>query len=32
MICGHIYDGGTEDVNEEISKFREEIEGLKNEE
>lgn len=31
-VCGHIYDGGTEDVNEEISKFREEIEGLKNEE
>lgn len=29
-VCGHIYDGGTEDVNEEISKFREEIEGLKN--
>lgn len=31
-VCGHIYDGGTEDVNEEIEKFREEIEELKTEE
>lgn len=28
-VCGCIYDGGTEDVKEEIAKFREEIDGLK---
>lgn len=31
-VCGHIYDGGTEDIDEEIAKFREEIEEMKVEE